>query len=355
MTTKINATLNDIFQTTPIGPLSTSVANALYGINHRMTPGPVPVNRDYHGLILFTRPQLNLTDQNVRALRPLLPLLTTQDVSIQRMVRKLLDPRLENLIGLKCPLMDNRNAFIPILTNHAVTASGFPDMRNNSYVSKPGARKEVVGQVDDIIDINDTFDVNVSFRNMVGDPISLLMEVWLRYASAVFTGEMIPYPDFIVANEYDYNTRIWRLVLDKNKKYVTKIGATGYSYPRNLPIGATMDFAADRPMNSNSDTLNFQFQSFGMTYNDPILYHEFNKVVGIFNPAMREDTNTGKPVGMNSSLVQVDYNELQWFNNDGYLRIDPFTRELEVWMDISEYNRQIAARDRTFTTLSGPR
>lgn len=350
---KINVTLNDIFQTTPIGPVSDSIGRALYGINHRLTPGPVPINRDYHGLILFSRPQLNLTDQNVRALRPLIPLLTTQPASIQRMVRKLLDPRLEELIKLPCPLMDNQNAFIPMLTNLAVTASGFPDMRNNSYVSKPGVRKEVFGQVDDIIDINDTFDVNVSFRNMVGDPVSLLMEVWLRYMSAVFTGEMLPYPDFIVAKELDYNTRIWRLVLDKNKRYVTKIGATGYSYPRNLPIGATMDFSASQPMNTGSETLNFQFQSFGMTYNDPILVHEFNKLVGIFKPAMREDEDTGMPVGMNSSVIKVDFADLLWFNNEGYLRIDPNTRELQVWADANDYELLMTRRDRTYKTLSG--
>lgn len=345
----INVTLSDIFRTTSVGDPRTAVASALYGINHRLTPGAVPINRDYHGLILFSRPQLNLTDVNVRALRQLVPLLTTADTSIQRMVRKLLDPR---LTSLNCPLIDNKNAFIPMLSNMALSASGFPDLTLQSRISKPGLKKEVYGQIDDVVDVLGNNDISVSFRNMVGDPITYLFQVWLTYMSAVFEGTMIPYPDFIAHNVYDYNTRIWRLILDKNKRYVTKIGATGYGYPRSVPLGAAFDFSSDRPLNNNNDTINIQFQSFGVTYNDIILVHEFNKLVGIFNPDMLESNSTGKPVGAGSSLVQVDYSDLGYFNNRGYLRIDPSTMELQVWVSVDEFNAVATAINRTVTALN---
>ena len=100
MDKKIDATLGEILGLSPLGDPNSSMGAALYGINHRSAPSAIPISREQHGLVLFTRPQLNLTSQNVRALRQLIPLLTAEPVSIQRMVRKLLDPRLS---FLDCP------------------------------------------------------------------------------------------------------------------------------------------------------------------------------------------------------------------------------------------------------------
>lgn len=342
--TNINATLNDVMKTTAIGDYRSAVGTALYGINHRMTPGPVPINRDYHGLVLLTRPQLNLSDANVRSMRKFIPLLTTEETSIQRIVRKLLDPRLTNI---PCRLVDDRQAFIPILSNHALSLSGFPDMYLNTRISNPGIQKEVFGQVDDLVDLYHYYDVNIGFRNMTGDPIGLIIYVWLEYMAAVFRGEMIPYPDFIAAQELDYNTRIWRLVLDRSKRYVTKIGYTGASFPKNYPMGAAMDYTHDRPMNQNNDILNIQFASFGARYNDPIQVYEFNKIVGTFNPDMRSGSD-GFPIGQ---VVQLAPTELPFFNNRGYPRIDPDSMELQWFVSEGEYNAVANARSRTINAL----
>ena len=343
--TKINATLNDVMKTTTMGDYRSAIGAALYGINHRMTPGPVPINRDYHGLVLLTRPQLNLSDVNIRAMRKFIPLLTTEETSIQRIVRKLLDPRLNKL---PCRLVDDKQAFIPLLTNHALSLSGFPDMYVNTRMSNPGIQKEVFGQVDDIIDLNHNYDVNIGFRNMTGDPITLLFSTWLEYMSGVFSGILVPYPDFIAANEIDYNTRIWRLVLDRSKRFVTKIGYTGASFPKNVPLGAAMDYTHDRPVNQNNDMLNIQFASFGARYNDPIMVHEFNKIVGTFNPDMRSGTD-GFPIGR---VIQLLPSELPFFNNRGYPRIDPDSMELQWFVSEGEYNTVAVARSRTFKALT---
>jgi hypothetical protein len=45
-------------------------------------------------------------------------------------------------------------------------------------------------------------------RNTRGDPIVYLFYVWAFYQSLVFQGLMVPYPDYIVHNRLDYNTRI---------------------------------------------------------------------------------------------------------------------------------------------------
>ena len=92
----INAyTLDDYFQSTPVGSVDRAIGNNLYGINHRQVAGMVPINKDLYGLTFFVRPQLNLHSNNVRNLRLLYPLLNKNTNSIQRFTRCTLDPRLD--------------------------------------------------------------------------------------------------------------------------------------------------------------------------------------------------------------------------------------------------------------------
>jgi hypothetical protein len=330
---KIDVTLGEILSLSPMGDPNNSMASALYGINHRSTPSPIPINKEQSGLVLFTRPQLNLQTQNVRALRQLIPLLNNEPASIQRMVRKLLDPRLHEL---PCPFVDQQLAFIPLLTNHCNSISGFPDAFVNSHISKPGAYKESFGMVDDVFKVYGDYDLNATFRNMPGDPVSLLFYVWCLYASYVAESTLIPYPDFIAKNTVDYNTRIWRILLDSSKRYVTRIACTGAAYPRSVPTGATLDFSSDEPFNSNNRSINIQFQAFGAIYNDPLLIHVFNQTVGIFNPSMRADSS-GRP---SSYMTQIPYSELNYFPNVGYPRIDPDTYEMQYWLPVPHYNHR---------------
>ena len=341
----INASLRDVFRTTAVGDFDTSVASSLYGINHRMAPLPVPMNRDSHGLVLFSRPQLNLTDQNLRAVRQMNDLLTTEPVSIQMMVRKLLDPRLSNL---KSPLVDDRCAFIPILTNHITNLTGFPDPYVNSYISKPGNYKESFGVVDDVISVYSSYDLNVTFRNMVGNPIEKIFHYWLIYASKVFEGMMLPYPDYLGSRIIDYNTRVWRLVLDRTKTYVTHIACCGAAYPKSTPLGAKSDYSIDEPIVMSNKSFSIPLQAFSAFYNDPILVHEFNKLVGIFNPDMQVDRND-QPIG---DVVKIPSYELDWLNSKGYPRIDPETMELQWWLDTNVYNSEKENLQRTADAFS---
>ena len=46
----------------------------------------------------------------------------------------------------------------------------------------------------------------------------------------------------LTENEYDYNTRLYRLVTDSSGKYVKKISATGASIPISVPTGKFFDY-----------------------------------------------------------------------------------------------------------------
>jgi hypothetical protein len=350
-TSKINASLSDVMRLTHVGDNKSALANALYGINHRMTAGPVPVNKDYEGYVFFTRPQLNFTEQNLRADRRYIPLLTTEPVSIQRMIRKLLDPR---LYSMPCPFVDDQSIFLPILSNSLMSLSGFPDPYINSYISREGLQKESFGFVDDTSDLYHNYKINATFKNIVGNPLVSLFYLWTEYTTNVFKGTMLPYPDMIAYREIDYNTRIWRLIMDQNHRFVTHIGCCGAAYPVNAPFGALFDYQHDRPLNTNLDTINITFECFGAQYDDPILVHEFNKAVAIMHTGMRP-----KPEGDDwlpgGDVVRIQPQDLQWLNHRGYPWIHPETMELFWYLDREVYQSEIEERDRVLEAITPAR
>ena len=339
-------TLDDYFQSTPLGSVDKAIGNNLWGFNHRQVPGMVPINKDSYGMTFFVRPQLNLQSDNVRNVRLFYPLLTTNSQSIQRFVRCTLDPRVNvgyvrgknkaNVPGLDCEFVDPLNAFIPILSNNLNAISGWPDVVSPVFQSKAGLYQEEYAQVDGIVKNYTSFDLTATFRNTRGDPIVYLFYIWLHYQSLVFEGQVVPYPDFIVENEIDYMTRIYRIVLDPEKRFVRKIGATGVSFPTSVPIGEFLDYNNDTPFNLQNKDISVRFKSLGAMYQDDILIKEFNKTVAIFNPFMREEN-----IAAGSYVIKVHPSLLGYFNNRGYPRINPNTYELEWYVTADMFNNRI--------------
>lgn len=157
---------------------------------------------------------------------------------------------------------------------------------------------------------------------------------------------MVPYPDFLVKNEIDYNTRIYRLVLDSTKTYVQKIACTGASFPISAPWGNAFNFEADKPLNISNNEITIQFKSVGSRYMDDIIVSDFNKTVRIFNPMMR-------PEYIDTVMVKIPMEELQIFSDKGYPRIDPDTKELQWWVPTDDYNNSISSYNRHASALKG--
>lgn len=355
-----------VSRTTGLGTLSESAANALYGINHRGVGNPVPYNTDNHGLTFFTRPRLNLSYDNVSMDRVLAPLLTRDPNTYQRAIRLLLDPiiagsdfvrsaratsdsrRLESgendssrLLPLSSPLVDTKNPFIAMLTNNLMSLNGWPDVNVATFTSKEGPMKETWSMVDDVSIYYGSFDLQASFRNIAGDPITLLFNTWVRYMSNVYTGLMLPYPDAMIENEIDYQTRIYRVTLDPSRQYVQKIAACGAAFPTAVPLGAAFNFSEDQPfVSDNAQQLSIPFRASGAIYNDPILIKEFNELVIFYNQAMRVENRA-------TQMKRLSQEELISFNYSGYPRIDPFTNRLEWYVPIQDY---VAFTRQRFTT-----
>lgn len=331
--TQIKNKLFEVSKSSAFGNIGNSIGRAFYGINHRGQPGIIPINKDYHGLTFFTRPELNFSEANLRNDRRLTKLLTGNDYSMERIIRCYLDPRVQSQYKVKAPLVDNNQAFIPILTNTLLSISGWPDDVNPTFESDPGMYGEVFGHIDGPPDIYRSYDVTANFRNVIGDPVTKLFYYWSRYARLVHEGlSLVAYPENIIERRVDYNTRIYRLVLDETKTYVTEIAACGASFPLSSPTGAKFNFEHDKPINDSNDQISIPFRCYGFISYDDILIKQFNTVVGMFNRGMQDDQRT------NGSYVKVPINALSLFNNYGYPRIDPYTKELEWWVSAQVFN-----------------
>ena len=288
----INASVDQMLENMPVGSVSKAIGNNMYGINFRQTGNPVPRAKDMYGFTFFTRPQLNLSRLNITNYRGFYNLLTDNNISYQAFTRLMLDPRLGNTGGLKCPFIDNKNPFISILTNNVVSLSGWPDLTVPVHTSEAGQYGEEHSFVDGVTNHFEAFDLDVTFKNTKGNPLLYFFYIWIKYSSLVFEGILNPYIDMITENEIDYNTRIYRLVLDQQKRYVTYIAATGASFPVNVPTGNLFDYNVDTPMNTRNSEINIRFRSLGFTAFEDILKLEFNKTLAIFNSDLRKVLNS---------------------------------------------------------------
>jgi hypothetical protein len=357
--------LGQLSRQSGMGDVYASMQNAFWGINHRGTGNPISANAEHTGLTFFTRPLLNLTYHNALADRRLHPYLTEDIVSIKRAIRAVLDPwsnigrglnvgdnlPQESQQKIDSPLIDSNSPFITILSNTLMSLSGWPDVTVDTYTSTEGLMKEAWSMVDGVSKNYSTFDLTANFRNVAGDPITLLFHAWITYMTQVYAGQLVPYPEMILRNEIDYQTRIYRLTLDPTRMYVQKIMACGAAFPTANPLGAAANFNSERPVSEENSQISVNFRCMGAEYNDPVSILEFNRIVSIFDPLMRTEVDDD-PQGVKQGLdlddtvvrgaalgkyAKIDTTQMQKMNYRGRPRINPMTLELEWYAPIDEF------------------
>lgn len=336
---------------TGLGEITSSVHNMLYGVNHLGQRNPIPYNTDNVGLVFFTKPRMNLSDINLGLDRVFTPLLTNQANSYQRAIRAILDP-VGATLDKSCPLVDNKTPFIPLLSNNLISLTGWPDPVALHYTSPEGPEKESWSMIDDVAVMNGQFTLNANFRNIEGDPITLLIFLWIRYAAQVYGGLFMPHMDSVIENEKDYETRIYRLMLDPSRQYVQRIAACGSAFPAAPSLGQAFNYNIDKPyVEDMASSIQVPFQCTGVDYQDPITIEEFNFLSEVFNPDLQEGNR-------NTRMVEVPKRHLARFSNRGYFRINNQSSKLEVWVDRDEYhdtvNRSRAIDNTTAPTTATP-
>ena len=369
----ISSSIDQLLENTPIGSMEKAISNNMYGINFRQTGNPVPRAKDMHGFTIFTRPQLNLSRMNITNYRGFYNLLTSNKMSYQAFTRLMLDPKLAyNNPGLTSPFVDNQNPFFSILTNNIVSMSGWPDMTVPIHTSEKGLYGEEHSFVDGAINNYEAFDIDATFRNSKGNPLIYMFYIWIKYQALVFEDILQPYMEMIVENEIDYNTRIYRLVLDQRKKHVTQIACTGASFPINVPTGNLFDYNIDKPYNAANAEISIRFRSMGFLAFEDIIKVMFNETLGIFNPGMRmvlehdmdDSISDEEKMRENESAVyrvsgcpyvkvphylgmsmdsSIFTNPFFAINHRAYPYINLFTNELEWWIDEGKFSQSVTS------------
>ena len=339
-----NTTLNDFMRLTSLGDHESSIANTFRGHNHRNTIPSLMPDSDAYGYIFFTRPEINLTLENIRAVRRLLPLTTEQSNSIPRAIRIYLDTCIAELEGVTSDLVNDEYPFISLLDNTCVSCSGWPDETISLSTSDPDMFRGTYSWVSGGIDNAQTYTLSCEFRNLPGDPVTMLFMSWATAISEMRRGGptgMVPYPDYMAYNEKCYCTGIWRLVTDKSKNFVTKI-AKGIGIPQTGVRGSSFDFDRTKHLNDSNKTVSQSFTVDGFRSMDPMLVFEFNRLVATFKPPMIQDNlyvnyGSGYTKNTGSGMTEIETKFLHYFNHRGYPRIDPRTWRISWWIENEIY------------------
>lgn len=319
------------------GTYEDSIARRYRNVSPIPGNSPIPINRDHAGITFFTRPNLHLTDANLKRDRRLWSLRTDNPNSIQAVVRDYLDPvgaRKRNHRGRA--IVDERNPFISILTDNLTDISGFNDMEMQVYQGKPGLRQETVVMADGSVDMFQPYNLNATFKNIMGNPIMFLHYIWLIYIAGVHNGELTPSPQAIIDNEMDYWTRCYRIILDPTGMYVRYIFAPTAMFPVGLPIGNMANYSIDKPFTQDNERITIPYQAVGNNAFDEILKDEFNRLVLMFYYG-ENDTRTFLE---DEELVPISPYErrIMSYRVDMYPFIHPLTSELLWFVPADDYN-----------------
>lgn len=325
--------------------LSESMTNTFKGPNIISNTPMLKPNTNLPGYVFTVRPDLNFSTANLRIERKMSPLLTDKADSIMRAIRCILSPQcmmpmhqagFPNRSGrmpyLECRLVDKNYPFIAISDNNVKSLTGWPSARLGIRNTPAGILKEVHIMADGPSTYKGDFSLNMSLNSMKGNPLMYLYYYWILYIGMVYTQSygLMPWPEYLSNGRMDYTTRIYRLIMDETKTYVTEAAMTGYAIPTSIDIGPYFDYQADNYRPYIERTTEVEFACSGVEYLDEIIIKQFNRTVEIFQPLMGDKYRAKR-------LIKVDKKYQKIMNNKVYPWINPISRELEWWCTPSNW------------------
>lgn len=328
--TSKDSTLSNILRGNGFGGLGKSIVSTLYGFDITGTAPPAPLTAEHPGLTFFTRPLLNLSYDNIRNDRSFALLDNPDPDSTNRYVRAMLDP----MSDWHCPAVDPLNPFIPLLTNTVTSVSGWQEPILENYTTPSDRVRGQISMVDSAPYVNQIYPLSVNFRNIRTNPLGLLFHIWTRYMGLVYEGIFDPHPPFIAFNVKDYETRIYRVILDPSKRFVEEIIACVACYPLTDRAATRGDFNEGQWVNRDVDTYSQTFQATGAMYYDAVTVDEFNRASTFFNP------NFADPEKRRSTMRQLWPAEYKPLSYRAYPFINPRTAEFEWWIS-KEVHREM--------------
>lgn len=319
--------LDSITMANGFSQYANALSSSLYGIDINQTPSPAQLTNEQYGLVFFTRPLLNLSYYNLTTDRVFAPMLTQNKMSVAAYTRAMLDPLNSKA---ECPLVDPYNPWIPLLSNTLQSLAGWQDPIISTFQSDEGLKKERWAMVDSTNKVYGVYELSATFRNVRGNFLYYFFHVWQTYMCLVYEGICDPYPQFIKNNMIDYQTRIYRLILDPTRTYVEDIISCNAAFPLVSPLGTRANYtqpdSQNSPVNRDVDIYNQTFQCQGANYMDPLQIYEFNRTTGMLNPNFQDPE---KRVRFFRQLWPAEY---KTFTYRAYPYIDPRTARLQWWV-----------------------
>lgn len=252
-------------------------------------PAMMPLADNTIGLALVTRPQLNLTDDNISRSEKLVSLFGAGQYSMSGYIRGMLDERWA--AGNPNVALDNNMPFITCLTEYLKTSTGFGDLQIQIDTSEPGLRQQVYQRVASKLEDNSAFSINQTYFNPKPNVLQGLFQIWEDYISEVTSGDrqVSPRDWYLMANRIDYDCRIYHLIMNKDTEYLEHIFATVQSIPVTYPAGAmaNIDNTSGSLRGEGQDDFSIQFASVGMRFDEWGLIQSFNEHSFLYNPRLR--------------------------------------------------------------------
>jgi hypothetical protein len=249
-------------------------------------PAMMPLSDNTIGLPFFTRPQLNLSDDNISRSEKLVSLYGCGQNSMGAYVRGLLDERWA--AGNKGIILDNKMPFIVPFTQYLKTSNGFNDLQLSIDTSEPGLRSQVYQRVASKLEYNEVFTMNCNFYNPKPSIIQAIIQYWTDYISEVVSGDrqVSPRAWYLMGNRIDYDCRIYHLIMNKDSLFLEHIFATIQSIPTTYPAGAlaSIDNTSNSLRGEGQDDFTVQFSSAAQRQDEWGLINAFNEHSYLYNP-----------------------------------------------------------------------
>lgn len=326
-----DTTVDDIFRELGFGSNKSRLTSLVWGFDHESIGTNLDLPRDEYGMVFFTKPRLNLSYDNLFMDRVLSPMASRNPLSVPRIVKAYLDP-VSAIVGkLGSPIVDNNNPFISILSTACTSLSGWPDLYAKTYTSKPGLYGQTWSKPDGPAKFYEAFPITGTFNSGISDIVGEIFHKWVIYSLLVNDGTVQPYIDYIISNRMDFNTRIYVIVLDSQRRYVKRVTCCGAAYPQFTNTGMDGNYTRDSPFKEENQQIQIQFTAMGAFYRDMIAAYAFNRSVVDWMPAMHDKYRKAQ-------MVQLKPPYKRQMNNMGYPRINPLNSELEWWVRKEDYS-----------------
>lgn len=304
-----------------------------FDINRKLVYMPT---MEHSGHTFFTRPRLNLTTTSLRQDRIMSLLDTLQQNTVNFAIRFLLDTDLRKmypgLSGFSGPMsmVNPENPFLPILSNHLHSISGWPDFVIETENTDGGFYGETITYPKGHDQLSRGYELQATFNDAQGNVVAMLLMMWTRYIYLITMNRMVSYRKDITNRRMSFTSSIYRFIMDPSNTYITKWAKATGAFPKTLPIGnffnydkATGDLEAIRNITT-------AFTVAGkIDYMDPIVLLEFNMLAEKFAPSIKNYAIATKEQRLKYGFKCLPYidlssgtNELQWRYDTAILDAD---------------------------------